>query len=1110
MYSNNGKLLNKKAFTLIELLAVIVILAIIALIAVPIILGIINDVKISKYKSEENFMKEAANLYYATKNMEPLDEILLQDLIDNKAITPVKDTGNGGYCEGKVIKLEDGKLKGCLQCSNYYTKDCGYTGPLGSKDSDSGEVSDVIIEDTNPGIICGDKEDDYDSVLECHIRSVEDLVAFSKLVNSGKTFEGKTVYLDNSLNINDFTKGKSYVEPEKVAVYDINGDGSATILKDEMTTGKGFMPIGTESNPFEGKFEGQAKTISNLMINRPEMNNVGLFGYIGSNATIIGFNLKDANITGNDNTGGITGNNNGIIKEVTTSGSITGNDNVAGMAGLQASSARINSSIATNVNVTGNSYVYGLSSNAAGVLESGTIKGNSNVYGAKNFNLYVNKDVVIDSTNSNSSRGGKEYTDNGFGNLNIYDSFSSSQHLDTWIGGDNDSSGYYFDYDNKGSVVLRSVKDYPIDTTLEGSGTKEDPYKIYTAEDMKKISAMPTQANYYKLMNDIDYKDKKYYMLGSGANQFRGTFEGGANTLKNISLQGGWMYTGLFGDSSGTVIGLNVENANIIGDEFVGGICGNNGTVKETTISGTITGNGTVGGICPNCDAQSVIINADINGPAVGSRTTGIFGGKLLKGGNPLNFGYNLSTTDDVTTCFDCYSDTPAGNLNLFNHRERLQILDTWLGGDNDSSGYYFDYDSTGKIVLRSTEKHPIDTTLKGSGTKEDPYQIYTAEDMKKIAAMPTEANYYKLMNDIDYSNKKYYMIGTSANPFRGIFDGGASTLKNIQLVGHYEVGPFGYITGGKVEGLNIDNVDVKAYQRAGAIVGYSYGQVTDVSVNGKVKSKSESFGIGFSVQYAKGVLVNVNVNGNAISNTYTSNVTAIFENGSAKDIGGQEGYIYITSKANLETQPSNKQIIIPAGYYNNLKYYGSLKVIEYADASGNTYYGKDYVIETPYSGDANGNGYYFDYNSDGTDIVVVKVGSGPTAAPENPTTSPELAHEVKTDDSKSTPECILNSFDVVGSGFNASYTCSDTSGIVEKKHIYWVRDDVTDYDSLVEWTSTTKNTQVSVNSTWTESSAEIQKIDSPVAGSCYYFYYGAKNEYGNERIYRTSYCLSY
>ena len=51
--------MNKKAFTLIELLAVIVILAIIALIAVPIVIHIINDSK----KSSE---KESIKLYMDT------------------------------------------------------------------------------------------------------------------------------------------------------------------------------------------------------------------------------------------------------------------------------------------------------------------------------------------------------------------------------------------------------------------------------------------------------------------------------------------------------------------------------------------------------------------------------------------------------------------------------------------------------------------------------------------------------------------------------------------------------------------------------------------------------------------------------------------------------------------------------------------------------------------------------------------------------------------------------------------------------------------------------------------------------------------------------------
>ena len=40
------------------------------------------------------------------------------------------------------------------------------------------------VEDENPGIICGTNEEDYTNANECHIKSAEDLIAFSTLVKS--------------------------------------------------------------------------------------------------------------------------------------------------------------------------------------------------------------------------------------------------------------------------------------------------------------------------------------------------------------------------------------------------------------------------------------------------------------------------------------------------------------------------------------------------------------------------------------------------------------------------------------------------------------------------------------------------------------------------------------------------------------------------------------------------------------------------------------------------------------------------------------------------------------------------------------------------------------
>ena len=75
--------MNKRAFTLIELLAVIVILAIIALIAVPIILNIIEDSKLSSQKrSIDNYAKaveQAATRYNVVQGKSIYGKFLTTD-----------------------------------------------------------------------------------------------------------------------------------------------------------------------------------------------------------------------------------------------------------------------------------------------------------------------------------------------------------------------------------------------------------------------------------------------------------------------------------------------------------------------------------------------------------------------------------------------------------------------------------------------------------------------------------------------------------------------------------------------------------------------------------------------------------------------------------------------------------------------------------------------------------------------------------------------------------------------------------------------------------------------------------------------------------------------
>ena len=466
------------------------------------------------------------------------------------------------------------------------------------------------------------------------------------------------------------------------------------------------------------------------------------------------------------------------------------------------------------------------------------------------------------------------------------------------------------------------------------------------------------------------------------------------------------------------------------------------------------------------------------------------------------------------------YSNSEYGNLNLYN-----DYIDTWLGGDNDGSGYYFDYESktSNKIVLRSNS---INTKFeKGSGTKENPYLIYNAEDMKKIAAIPTEQNYYKLMNDIDYNNEHYYMIGTSKNQFSGAFEGGAHTLKNIKIFGKNAIGLIGTSKNSLIQGLNVENIYVTGNTRLGAVTGQSFsGIISEINVTGTIESiqkndSDQTFvgGIVGTTESSDSIIKNSISNMNVIGKQFVGGIVGYNAGGQVSGIveGGTitgTSYVYavgykysgtikgfVNSKINIKLADSSTWIggtEFSENYYNNLQYYGSLKL------------SSKVVIETPYSGDIDASGYYFDYNNDGTDIIVVKTNN----SSQSLTTGNVVYTKTVTEgDDKEAPKCTLGRYSVHGNGFTASYTCTDNTKVKARKHIYWVAEpSKVNYEDLISWPSTTDSSGEIVSSVWTVESSNNIGIEPPSKGSCYYFYYGAQDEAGNTVIYATPNCISY
>ena len=95
-----------------------------------------------------------------------------------------------------------------------------------------------------------------------------------------------------------------------------------------------WTPMGSESAPFNGTFDGQGHTISGLYTNRPSADNQGLFGYTGYDSNVSRIEVTGSYIHGQDGVGGITGYNYGILTACSYSGTVIGNNYpLGGVAG---------------------------------------------------------------------------------------------------------------------------------------------------------------------------------------------------------------------------------------------------------------------------------------------------------------------------------------------------------------------------------------------------------------------------------------------------------------------------------------------------------------------------------------------------------------------------------------------------------------------------------------------------------------------------------------------------------------------------------------------------------------------------------------------------------
>lgn len=199
--------------------------------------------------------------------------------------------------------------------------------------------------------------------------------------------------------------------------------------------------------------------------------------------------------------------------------------------------------------------------------------------------------------------------------------------------------------------------DGTVEAFTEGSGTKEDPWRIENAEQLAYLAQQVNNGTNYRgkhflLVSDLDLSVKEWTPIGTYSNSFWGGFDGGGRTITGMTITGKENeYVGLFGACynftapSSYIKSVTVKRANISGHSFVGAIAGAGANISDCySIENTIYASRCVGGVCGSLIGN---ISGCYNSSSVKGNSTagGIMGSASYEGrdGNGVvQYCYNI------------------------------------------------------------------------------------------------------------------------------------------------------------------------------------------------------------------------------------------------------------------------------------------------------------------------------------------------------------------------------------------------------------------------------------------------------------------------------------
>lgn len=241
-----------------------------------------------------------------------------------------------------------------------------------------------------------------------------------------------------------------------------------------------------------------------------------------------------------------------------------------------------------------------------------------------------------------------------------------------------------------GSAAAREVEVYNFST--DSTPDWQEFKYIETVEDFRKID--DDLSGNYVLAQNIDFGGNNYRPIAyKSGTSFTGKFSGNGHTISNISVKYDDDLVGLFGTNKGLIMNLAVSGE-VTGEEYIGGICAKNeGTIYSCSFDGevrqsaTTQRKGKVGGICgtnyatiSNCFNSADVSGKDYIGGICGEmcgkdpvvvycvsvgKVSGFTGSAIV--GGICGYGANVSYGGSPELSHCRFDMDVSGSINLIN-----------------------------------------------------------------------------------------------------------------------------------------------------------------------------------------------------------------------------------------------------------------------------------------------------------------------------------------------------------------------------------------------------------------------------------------------------------